>query len=175
VSGPKLPSRRPRSGTWPTTAPFADTSGPIVHTIYRISRKNRAVIGNLLRPIGLFTGQEILLMQLWERDALSQADLVEALGIDHSTVTRMLQRLETAGMVERRPSQEDRRVMLVSLTAAGRRLRGTIERIWQELERLSVEHLSDHQRGELLSLLRSVEAHIQPADGTDGAPSAAQS
>jgi DNA-binding MarR family transcriptional regulator len=174
VSKPVRPSRRPRSGTWPTPAPFADATGPIVHTIYRISRKNRAVIGSLLRPIGLFPGQEILLMQLWERDARSQADLVDALGVDHSTVAKMLQRLEAAGLVVRRQSSQDRRVTLVSLTATGRRLRGEIERTWRELERLSTAHLTHRQREQLLRLLQSVEAHVSPPGRTDDAPSAAQ-
>lgn len=167
---PARRSRRPKRGTWPAPAPFADVTGPIVHTIYRISRKNRAVIGNLLRPIGLFPGQEILLMQLWESDGRSQADLVEALGVDHSTVTKMLQRLEAAGMVVRRPSSQDRRVMLVSLTEAGRRLRGEIERTWQELERRTTAHLSDRDREQLLQLLQSVESHLIPAVAPDGDP-----
>jgi DNA-binding MarR family transcriptional regulator len=65
--------------------------------------------------------------------------------------------------------------MLVSLTDAGRRLRGEIERVWQELERLSTAHLSENEREQLLRLLESVEAHVRPA-GTAGdeAPSAAQ-
>jgi MarR family transcriptional regulator, organic hydroperoxide resistance regulator len=155
---------RPRSGTWPSPAPLADVHGPIVHTIYRISRKNRVVIGNLLRPLGLFPGQEILLIVLWERGACSQADLVDALGLDHSTVTRMLQRLEGAGMVERRPSRNDRRVMLARLTDAGRQLRDQIEHVWQELERRTVGHLAEPEREQLLRLLQSVEVHLSPAE-----------
>lgn len=162
MSAPARPSRRPKRGTWPTPAPFSDATGPIVHTIYRISLKNRSVIGGLLRPIGLFPGQEILLMHLWARDGCAQAELVDTLGVDHSTVTRMLQRLEAAGMVVRRQSSQDRRVTLVSLTDAGRRLRGKIERTWQELERLTTAHLSDAEREQLQHLLASVEAHLSP-------------
>jgi len=168
VIQPARPSRRPKRGTWPTPAPFADVTGPIVHTIYRISLKNRAVIGSLLRPLGLYPGQEILLMQLWEHDGCSQAVLVDILGVDHSTVTRMLQRLEAAGMVVRRPSTHDRRVMLVSLTDAGRRLRGEIERVWRELERRTTAHLSEREREQLLGLLASVEAHMRPPVAADG-------
>jgi len=120
------------------------------------------MVANLLRPIGLFPGQELLLMQLWERDALPQRDLVESLGIDHSTVTKMLQRMQAAGLIERRVSADDRRVVVVSLTDEGRRLRGEVERIWQQMEQLMVGHLSDQQRRELLSLLDTVEAQLQP-------------
>jgi MarR family transcriptional regulator, organic hydroperoxide resistance regulator len=172
----RSPTGRPRSGARPAPAPLADAHGPIVYTIYRISLKNRTVVGNLLRPLGLFPGQDILLMQLWEREGRSQAYLVEALGVDHSTVTKMLQRLEAAGLVVRRPSSQDRRMMLVSLTDAGRRLRGEIERTWQELERLTTAHLTDREREQLLHLLQSVEAHVRPAGAPDDeAPSTARS
>ncbi len=56
--------------------------------------------------------------------------------------------------------------MLVSLTDAGRRLRDEIERIWQEMERLTVAHLNERQRAQLLTLLRSVEARIEPTTTT---------
>ena len=46
-----------------------------------------------LRPLGLYPGQELLLLQLAEGERRSQQELVDALGIDHSTVTKMLQRL----------------------------------------------------------------------------------
>ncbi len=65
----------PRRGTWPSSSPLAEAHGPIVHTIFRISRKNRAMVANLLRPLGLYPGQELLMMQLWEHKARSQADL----------------------------------------------------------------------------------------------------
>jgi DNA-binding MarR family transcriptional regulator len=152
----------PRPGTWPAPAPLAEAHGPVTHTIFRISRKNRAMVANLLRPIGLFPGQELLLMQLWERDARPQRDLVESLGIDHSTVTKMLQRMQAAGLIQRCVSADDRRVVVVSLTDEGRRLRGEVERIWKQMEHLMVGHLSDQQRRELLRLLDTVEAQLQP-------------
>jgi DNA-binding MarR family transcriptional regulator len=158
------PAAAPRSGTWPESAPIADAHGPIVHTIFRISRKNRAMVGNLLRPLGLFAGQELLLMQLSERDARPQTELIAALGIDHSTVSKMLQRMEAAGLVARGASSQDQRAAVVRLTAAGRRLRREIERIWKEMERATVGHLSGAERNALLGLLRAVEARLRLGD-----------
>jgi DNA-binding MarR family transcriptional regulator len=156
---------QPRAGTWPESSPLADAHGPIVHTIFRISRKNRAMVGALLRPLGLFAGQELLLMQLDERAARPQSELIAALGIDHSTVSKMLQRMEAAGLVARGASAADRRAGVVRLTAAGRRLRRAIERIWQEMEQLTVAHLRAGERTALLALLRSVEARLKPEGG----------
>jgi len=156
------PARTGPVGMWPESAPIADAHGPIVHTIFRISRKNRAMVGNLLRPLGLFAGQELLLMQLRERDPRPQSELIAALGIDHSTVSKMLQRMETAGLVVRGASNADQRAAVVRLTAAGRRRRREIERIWKEMERATVGHLSGAERKALLGLLRAVEARLRP-------------
>jgi DNA-binding MarR family transcriptional regulator len=73
--------------------------------------------------------------------------------------------LEAAGVVARGASAADRRAGVVRLTAAGRRLRRAIERIWQQMEQLTVAHLSACDRTALLALLRSVEARLKPESG----------
>ncbi len=113
--------------------------------------------GEALRPLGLFPGQELLLLQLNDGECRSQAELVDALGLDHSTVTKMLQRLERSGVVERRQSEDDRRVVLVSLTDEGCAARHAVEGVWQSLEDSTVSTLSERQRAQLLDLLRKVE------------------
>lgn len=52
----------------------------------------------------------------------SQAKLAEALGIDRTVMTYLLDELETAGLVVRRPDPQDRRARLIDLTPAGHRV-----------------------------------------------------
>lgn len=139
---------------------LADDHGPVVHAISRVSRTNRTMIGALLRPLGLFPGQEVLMMQLFERDARPQTDLVRSLGLDPSTVTKMLQRMERAGWISRTQSPDDRRVVIITLTDSGHELRGDVERAWRELEDRTVAGLSVRQRDQLGSLLRRVEQNL---------------
>ena len=61
--------------------------------------------------------------------------LADALSCDASNVTGLVDRLEARGLVQRRPSADDRRVKVLELTAAGSRLRG------QLLRRMTAEHL----------------------------------
>jgi MarR family transcriptional regulator, organic hydroperoxide resistance regulator len=152
---------------WPRRAAVAEQAGPVVHAVFRLSRLNRMMIGGALRELGLAPGQELLLMQLWDRDGCSQSDLVDRLGLDPSTVTKMLQRLERDGWVCRSPSSDDGRVTLVGLTAAGRGLRGDVTRLWGELERETVRSLSDDERQTLLALLARMEQSLH-ASGTAG-------
>jgi DNA-binding MarR family transcriptional regulator len=152
----------------PASSPLADDHGPIVHAVYRISRMNRTMMGSLLRPLGLFPGQELLLMQLWERDGRSQTDLVTSLGLDPSTVTKMLQRMEKSGWIVRTKDTTDRRVVIISLTKSGRQLRRRVEKAWKVLEAETTAGLSDRQVDQVRSLLRRVEEHVAEIVGAGG-------
>jgi MarR family transcriptional regulator, organic hydroperoxide resistance regulator len=68
-------------------------------------------------------------LRLLEPDKpIPMRQLADGLCCDASNVTGLVDRLETQGLVERRPSPEDRRVKVLALTPAGSRLRGELLR-----------------------------------------------
>jgi DNA-binding MarR family transcriptional regulator len=77
----------------------------------------------LLEPLGLTYAQYLVLVVLWEADAISVRQLGERLSLDSATLTPLLKRLETQGAVERKRDSEDERVVRVYLTKQGRTLR----------------------------------------------------
>lgn len=86
----------------------------------------RAVVGKygpLLKELGLTYTQYIVMMVLWENDGLSVRSLGEKLHLDSGTLTPLLKKLENIGYVTRKRSEEDERVVLVSLTDTGRELK----------------------------------------------------
>ncbi len=99
-------------------------------------------------------------MLLAERGAQSQAQLVQLLGLDHSTVAKSLGRMEKAGLIERSASQTDRRAMIVSLTRAGIRAQKNVRAAWDRLERASIAGLNDQQRVTLEHLMELVERSV---------------
>lgn len=70
--------------------------------------------------------------KLYALDVLAEAgelrigELAERIGVDETTATRMVDRLEAAGVAERRSKAEDRRVTIVGLSAAGTELMAKI-------------------------------------------------
>jgi DNA-binding MarR family transcriptional regulator len=82
------------------------------------------VYRSLLKDLGLTYPQYLVMLVLWERDDLTVSEIGEQLFLDSPTLTPLLKRLETAGFVARNRSGTDERQVIVSLTAAGRRLRG---------------------------------------------------
>jgi DNA-binding MarR family transcriptional regulator len=128
--------------------------------LMRVARAHRTLAASLLSQVGLHPGQEALLMELWDHDGRTQADLAESLGVEPPTVTKMLQRMESSDLVDRRPDATDRRAIRVYLTPKGRRLKGRVDKLWAELGSRAFEGLSDRQQSSLRSLLNAVEGNL---------------
>jgi DNA-binding MarR family transcriptional regulator len=77
----------------------------------------------VLAPLGLTHPQYLVMLALWESDAVSVGQLAARLSLEPATLTPLLKRLERDGHVERRRAQHDERLVLVHLTDAGRSLR----------------------------------------------------
>ncbi|MDO9570223.1 MAG: MarR family transcriptional regulator [Hydrogenophaga sp.] len=83
----------------------------------------------LLDELGITYPQYLVLLVLWERDGITVSELGERLSLDSGTLTPLLKRLETAGLVSRLRDTQDERRVLVRLSAAGRELKQRAARI----------------------------------------------
>src|SRR2546429_2456154 len=135
--------------------------------ISAVSRAHRQHAGALLHGLGLSAGQELLLMLLWDKQPRSQAELTREMAIEPPTVSKMLSRLERAGLIARERSELDRRTVLVTLTEAGQALEGPVNAAWRTLEEDTVAALSPQEQDTLLILLgrvlESLAAKRRPA------------
>jgi len=75
-----------------------------------------------------------VLQALWEQEGLMHTELARRLQVQPATITKMLQRMEKAGFIERRPDLDDQRVSRVYLTDAGRAVRADVQQVWRQLE-----------------------------------------
>ena len=148
-----------------TTPPAADALSaaerfPVSWAIFALSRSHRTLAGSLLGELGLFPGQELILMQLWDSDGQSQKALGHTQRLDHSTIAKSLRRLETAGLVTRVKSPHDGRVTLVYLTDAGRALETRTLAAWQSLENTTTDGLTPAERAQFVALARKIAPNI---------------
>ena len=77
----------------------------------------------LLEPLGLTYPQYLVMLVLWESAPLSVGELGTRLLLDSGTLTPLLKRLESAGLVLRQRDPEDERRVVIDLKAAGRQLK----------------------------------------------------
>jgi MarR family transcriptional regulator, organic hydroperoxide resistance regulator len=140
----------------PGPARHRERSETISLWISAVARVHRQHAGALLHGIGLSAGQELLLMLLWDKEPRSQAELTREMAIEPPTTSKMLSRMEKAGVIARHRSDVDRRTVLVTLTETGRALEGPVNAAWRTLEDDTVGELTPEEQDTLLVLLGRV-------------------
>ncbi|GAB3878411.1 hypothetical protein GCM10027612_02560 [Microbispora bryophytorum subsp. camponoti] len=91
---------------------------------FALAVASRSVIGlyrPLLEPMGLTHPQYLVMLALWQYAPLSVKDLSRLLQLEPATLSPLLKRLETAGLVERRRASDDERSLAIVLTGEGAR------------------------------------------------------
>jgi DNA-binding MarR family transcriptional regulator len=123
-------------------------------------KAHRTAVDTALRAHNVHVGQEMILMRLWEQEGQTQTQLAEQLCVEPPTVTRMIQRMEMEGLLERRPDPEDARIQRVFLAPAGRALREQVERCWQQVEAATVAGFTTEERMLLRRLLLQLRDNL---------------
>lgn len=90
--------------------------------LHAASRAVTAAYQPLLEALDVTYPQYLVLMTLWEEDGARVSRIGERLFLDSATLTPLLKRLEVRGLLERRRSAVDERVVEIFLTPAGKKL-----------------------------------------------------
>lgn len=98
-------------------------SNQLCFPIYAVAKEIVKSYTTPLSEIGLTYTQYIVMMVLWEKKKVSVKELGESLYLDSGTLTPLLKKLESKGLVVRKRREDDERVMDVTLTDEGDRLK----------------------------------------------------
>jgi len=90
--------------------------------LYAAARNVTGLYTPCLKPLGLTYTQYLVFLVLWERDGIPVGEIGEKLMLDNGTLSPLLKKMEQAGYIERRRSHEDERVVVITLTEAGKAL-----------------------------------------------------
>ncbi|MBF6175961.1 MarR family winged helix-turn-helix transcriptional regulator [Nocardia blacklockiae] len=134
------------------------------------NRSVLAVYRPLLEPMGLTHPQYLVMLALWGESPMSVRAIAEAVQLDSATLSPLLKRLESAGLITRRRDPRDERNLLIDLTAAGRALRRRAERIPPAVvERLGVSLADLEELRDVLTRVNEAAraAHAAPETRRD--------
>lgn len=135
--------------------------------ITQIKQVQGRVFQRLLADCGVeeFNGpQGHILYVLWQEDGVPIAALVQKTGLAKNTLTAMLGRMESAGLIFRSTAPADRRQVLVTLTDKARSLEGKYEEVSQEMNRLFYQGLSQSDADMLDGLLDRVLENLEDCE-----------
>jgi len=135
-------------------------------TVYLLKRAELAVrscVEIALAPFRLTPTQFLVLVRLRHSKGLSSAELARAIGVRPQSIVDLIGPLERAGLIKRREAPEHRRILRISLSAAGEQLLARALPVANQLEKELLTDLTAPQlarlRAGLTKLLANAEAH----------------
>ncbi|SAL63514.1 MarR family transcriptional regulator [Caballeronia choica] len=123
---------------------------------FAITKARNLVVAEMdaaLKDLNVTSPQVGILLSMTDGAATTPFELARLLGIDTGLMTRMLDRLETRGLLERSRSVEDRRVVNLTLTKAGRAVAARIPEIAPVVLNARLQKFSSEEFDELRRLL----------------------
>ena len=133
---------------------------PIEKAIINLITSYKSLITKKMRPLGLYPGQDMILLELLKHDGVSQNKLVVELCVDHSTIAKSVNRMIKADLVQTKKSQKDKRVTLVSLTAHGREMAKQVESVWLEAEHNATAGFSTEEERLFIEMIDRIAKNL---------------
>ncbi|MEV5830636.1 MarR family transcriptional regulator [Spirillospora sp. NPDC052242] len=129
--------------------------------------RSRERLNGALRPLGVNVRGLCVLLALPMYGPVSQRDLIDRIGIDKSTMVRLVDELEDGGLVSRERTPQDRRAYSIVLTPRGEETLAEARRIAQEAGDEIFGGFTGPERRRLVDLLRRL-AEPAASPGADG-------
>ena len=134
----------------------------------RAMHAHRQLMARKMSERGVAPGQAFCLREIAHNDGITQRDLAEILNVARPTLTVMLQKMEKAGLIERRSDEQDQRYTRIYLAEKGEAMHQTLHSVVGEVVDETVGQLSEQDQIELVRLMELVHGTIADALG-DGA------
>jgi DNA-binding MarR family transcriptional regulator len=133
----------------------------LIETALYLYAEGRRVTKASGQRLGLTGPQVTALKLLEELDALSLSDLSKRMSAKNSTITGLVDRMVRDGLVARKRSEEDRRVVRIGLTKQGRALAAQIPVTSMEIFSRALRSLSTQDRQQLTDILKRLATHVR--------------
>lgn len=114
-----------------------------------------------IHPLGLAPAQFMTLLELWDEEGLTQADLVARLDVEQATMANTLARMERDGLIRREPHPDDRRARCIKLTDKARALREAAVAAATAENAAALAPLSAEERATFIGLAQRLIAHMR--------------
>ena len=136
-----------------------------IHLLHRAGQCAEGMFGAEV-PGDLTPRQLAVLMTVAHNEGVSQTGIVDATGIDRSTMADVVRRLAERGLLQRRRTREDARAYAVKLTAEGRRILRSAEPLAKCVDGRLLNTLPSGRREEfmasLVAIVNALEAMTAP-------------
>ena len=146
--------------------PMSDSLGFLISDVSRLMRRR---FDERARLIGVTRAQWRTLTTLSRNEGINQGGLADLLEVEPITLCRMIDRLEEAGLVERRRDPADRRAWLIFLTAKAHPLLAQLRGLADGMIEGALQGLDDKRRAALMETLAAIRTNLNTTTESDEA------
>lgn len=115
--------------------------------------------------LGVTRAQWRVLARLGRKDGLRQIELADALDLEPITLCRMIDRLQDAGLVERRADESDRRAWRIHLTPEALPLLDNLRALGEAFLAEALDGVDEAEQARVLSALERVRSNVARSGG----------
>jgi MarR family transcriptional regulator for hemolysin len=145
--------------------PMADTAQrfEILEETARVSRKIRTLFDARVRERGLTLARARTLLRIARCEAANQKELADELEIETATLVRIIDGLETQGLIERHEVEGDRRAKQVVLTSEGEALADVVDLVAAQVGKEVLAGIPRHELQSAHGILRKMADNVDSA------------
>ena len=141
--------------------PATDARARFAPLVANVAREWRRAVDARLQVYGLTEATWLPLLRIARSEApMRQNELASSLSLDGSSVVRLLDALESSGLVERCEDRADRRAKSLALTPRGRHTVDQVERVSQDIRDLVLGEVTDDDLTRSLRLLETIRERL---------------
>ena len=135
-----------------------NSAGYLVNHVARLFAEG---LRRRIAPLGIVPGQFPALLALWQKDGLTQKELLSMLAVEQATLANTLTRMERDGLIVRKEHPADARARTIHLTEKARSVRDAAYRAAEDTNEEALAGFSDKEREGFLDSMRATIAALQ--------------
>jgi len=129
--------------------------------IVLVTRSHHRLASQIFNTIGLYRGSPPVLLELGRNEGINQAELAERLNLTQPTITALLTRLESSGLVIRKPNSEDGRSYLIYLTKPGKKKVEQAIKLARKTDEIMFEGFTDNELEDFHKYLTRIHQNLR--------------
>ncbi|MBS9721111.1 MarR family transcriptional regulator [Tianweitania sp. BSSL-BM11] len=137
-----------------------ETVKPFGFLLHEVARLVRSKIEARAGMHGLSEAQLRLLFRLWKEEGATQARLAQVLEVEPISISRLLDRMEQGGWIERRQDPSDRRVRMIFTTAKTKQIRGAVKDVASQVYEEALTGVPQETRDALFEGLQAMARNL---------------
>ncbi|MBO9448881.1 winged helix-turn-helix transcriptional regulator [Tropicibacter sp. R16_0] len=135
-----------------------DSAGYLINHVARLFARELQ-LG--IAPLGIVVGQFPILLELWQKDGVSQKQLLENIDVEQATLANTLNRMERDGLIKRTKSQKDARVQLIWLTDKAAVIREKAYEVALDVNARALKDIPQHELEIFMNVMRRVISRLR--------------